>query len=108
MRFGHRFAGEHLYDCGVQQVPGHRLAVAWRGFVERAAVGQPALSVVQEEVGRAGGVVGTTDLLVVVDQVREDLAGTLGLLGQALGSVVRIGIDVVGTDPHHCQAGALR
>ena len=51
---------------------------------------------------------GTTKLLVVVDQVRKDPARTLGLLGQALGSVVRIGLDVVGTDPDDCQAGALR
>jgi len=108
VRFGHRRAGEHLLDCGVQQVTGHRLTVAWRGFVERAPVGQPAPSVVQEEVGRAGGVVGTTDLLVVIDQVRKDPARAPGLLGQALGSVVRIGFDVVATDPHDGQARELR
>jgi hypothetical protein len=66
---GHRLAGEGAPDCVGEQFPGDGQPIAWGGVVERAAVGQLAVRVVQEEVRSAGGRELTPDLLPGVDQV---------------------------------------
>jgi len=85
VRLGHRLAGQGQLDGRAEQLAGDRLAVTGCGLVERAAVGQPARAVVEEEVRRAGGVVGAAGLLAGVDQVREIPAGAPGLPASSCG-----------------------
>jgi len=79
VRLGHRLAGQGQLDGRAEQLAGDRLAVTRCGLAGRAAIGQPARAVVEEEVRRAGGVVGAAGLLAGVDQVRERPAGAAGL-----------------------------
>jgi hypothetical protein len=94
--------------AAAEQFAGDWLAVTGCGLVERAAVGQPACAVVEEELRRAGGVVGAADLLVGVDEVGEMPAGAAGLPGKLVRPVVGVSIGVVGADAHDGQAGVVR
>jgi hypothetical protein len=64
VRLGYRLVGQGQLDGRTQELTGDRFAVTGCGLVERAAVGQSARAVVEEEVRRAGGVVGAAGLLV--------------------------------------------
>src|SRR5512132_1115996 len=60
---GHRSAPERRVDRGAQIRAGHRSSVAGPAVVELTAVDETPISVEEEEVGRARGVVGPRDLL---------------------------------------------
>ena len=76
-----------------------RLSSSWPRYDERA------VGVEQEEVGRARRRVRLRDLLGLVEQVREDVAGLASLLRQALGRVLRVLVGIVGADRHDRELG---
>ncbi len=96
-----RAAVEHGVDRGAQVLAGHRDPVARPAAVELPAVGEPAPGVVEEEVGRARGAERPGHLLRLVEQVREPVARQPGLLGEALGGVLRVRGRVVRADRDH-------
>src|SRR5581483_11126992 len=96
--------GEDGVDGGAEVGAGHRQPVAGAAGVELAPVDEPASSVEEEEVGRAGGPVGPGHLLGLVVEVGEAPALAGGLLGHGLGGVGRVGVDVVAGDGHHGHA----
>jgi hypothetical protein len=95
---GDRLAGQDPVEGVAQQRAGHRLAVAGGAVVEGAAVGEPAVGVVDEQVGGAHGPVVGRDLLALVQQVGEAEAGPAGLLGHAGRAVLGVGVEVVAVD----------
>lgn len=69
MGLGHRQARQHLLHGGPEPGSGDRAAVAGRRVVEGAAVDEPVIRVVQEEVRGAGGPVGEGGPLSGVEQI---------------------------------------
>jgi hypothetical protein len=100
---GDRRAGKDGIEGCPEVVPAHRDVVARAGAVELAPVGEPAISAEEEEVRRAGGVMGPRRLLRLVVQVRDREAHGGRHLGHLRGAVLGDLRDVVAADrdnPH--------
>src|SRR6185436_11237122 len=72
--------------------------------VELTTIREAALAVEEEEVGRAGGLERLGDLLVLVEQIREVVAGFRGFLLHPIRAVLRKFLDAVGRDGDDLQA----
>ncbi len=95
---GRRDARDHRVERRPEVRAVRRVARARARLVETSAVGEDAVAVEEEEVGRARGVEREGDLLRIVDEEREVPALVLGQFLHVLRSVLRIGDDVVRVD----------
>ena len=77
------------------------------GAVELPAVYQLAVGVEDVQVRGARGAVGERDLLALVVEVGEGVAVGLCIPGHGLGTILRVGIHVIGVDAHYGHAPGL-
>ena len=73
----------------------------------RPAVGETALAIEDEDVGRAHGAERARDVLRLVVQVREAVAALAPARGQLVEGVVRIVVRVVRADADELDAARL-
>ena len=100
-----RSARKDRADRGAEVLAGDREAVARTAVVELAAVDERTIRVEQEEVGRARRRVRLRDLLGLVEQVGEGVAGLSSVFRQALGRVLGVLGRIVRADRHDRELG---
>ena len=87
---GDRLAGQHGVEGGAQICAGDRNARVGPAGVHLAAIDQLLVFVEDEEVGRAGGLIGLGHCLRLVEQIRKRVAARLDLVHHLLGRVGRM------------------
>jgi hypothetical protein len=100
---GNRLARQHSLDGPVEVIAGDWLVVARPTRVKLASVGQLAVLIEEEQIRCAGGPERASDLLGLIQQVREAPPVLLGEGRHVLGPVLRVGGGVVGVDRQHGQ-----
>ncbi len=96
--FIHRFTGENGVNSDAEILAGHGNVIARAAAVQLATVDEFLSAIEQEEIGRAGGGVGSGDGLRFVVTVGEREAESVGLFPKTFRGIGWVGGSVVGRD----------
>lgn len=93
---------------GVEQFGGPAAGVSHCGIIESAAVLQLTVGIEAEEVGRADGIIGLGDGLVLIDQIGKREAVLFGECGHLRRAVGRHEFEIIRVDRDHSDALVLQ